>query len=308
MQKIPVIAVVGPTASGKSDLAVQIALEYNGEIVSCDSMQIYKGISVATAAPTKEQQNAVKHHMVEFLDCSQGYSVADYVSKAKEVIADIHSRGKLPIIVGGTGLYINSLLNNIQFTEQKTDLVLRQRLSEQYDSLGGDVLLDRLKKLDADYAAVLHENDKKRIVRALEIITLTGNSVTKALEDSRKEPSLYNSLLIGITYKDRELLYERINNRVDIMLENGLLNEAKIAFDSNMNTASQAIGHKELFGYFNGDQTLEQALENLKMQTRRYAKRQLTWFNKNKDINWIYPDVTQNVFINAQQIIKEWSR
>ncbi len=308
MQKIPVIAVVGPTASGKSDLAVQIALKYNGEIVSCDSMQIYKGISIATAAPTNKQKQAVNHHMVEFLDCSQGYSVADYVSDAKEIIADIHSRGKLPIIAGGTGLYVNSLLNNIQFTEQKTDLALRQRLSEQYDSLGGDIMLSRLRELDSDYASTLHENDKKRIVRALEIITLTGNSVTKTIEDSKKEPSLYNPLLIGITYKDRELLYERINKRVDIMLDNGLLDEAKIAFDSNMDTASQAIGHKELFGYFKGEQTLQEALEKLKMQTRRYAKRQLTWFNKNKDINWIYPDVTPNVFLCAQQIIEEWSR
>ncbi|MBQ7044944.1 MAG: tRNA (adenosine(37)-N6)-dimethylallyltransferase MiaA [Clostridia bacterium] len=308
MQKIPVIAVVGPTASGKSDLAVQIALEYSGEIVSCDSMQIYKGISVATAAPTKEQTDAVKHHLVEFLDCSKGYSVADYVSDAKEVIADIHARGKLPIIAGGTGLYVNSLLNNIHFTEQQTDLALRQKLSDEYDLLGPTAMLNRLKELDADYAATLHENDKKRVVRALEIITLTGQSVTQAIENSKIEPSLYNPLLIGITYSDRELLYERINKRVDIMLQNGLLQEARQAFEASMNTAAQAIGHKELFGFFKGEQTLNEALENLKMQTRRYAKRQLTWFNKNKDINWIYPDLTPDVFNEAKQIINEWSR
>ena len=308
MQKIPVIAVVGPTASGKSDLAVQIALEYSGEIVSCDSMQIYKGISVATAAPTKEQTDAVKHHSVEFLDCSKGYSVADYVSDAKEVIADIHARGKLPIIAGGTGLYVNSLLNNIHFTEQQTDLALRQKLSDEYDLLGPTAMLNRLKELDADYAATLHENDKKRVVRALEIITLTGQSVTQAIENSKIEPSLYNPLLIGITYSDRELLYERINKRVDIMLQNGLLQEARQAFEASMNTAAQAIGHKELFGFFKGEQTLNEALENLKMQTRRYAKRQLTWFNKNKDINWIYPDLTPDVFNEAKQIINEWSR
>ena len=308
MQKIPVIAVVGPTASGKSDLAVQIALEYSGEIVSCDSMQIYKGISVATAAPTKEQTDAVKHHLVEFLDCSKGYSVADYVSDAKEVIADIHARGKLPILAGGTGLYVNSLLNNIHFTEQQTDLALRQKLSDEYDLLGPTAMLNRLKELDADYAATLHENDKKRVVRALEIITLTGQSVTQAIENSKIEPSLYNPLLIGITYSDRELLYERINKRVDIMLQNGLLQEARQAFEASMNTAAQAIGHKELFGFFKGEQTLNEALENLKMQTRRYAKRQLTWFNKNKDINWIYPDLTPDVFNEAKQIINEWSR
>ena len=308
MQKIPVIAVVGPTASGKSDLAVQIALEYSGEIVSCDSMQIYKGIGVATAAPTKEQTDAVKHHLVEFLDCSKGYSVADYVSDAKEVIADIHARGKLPIIAGGTGLYVNSLLNNIHFTEQQTDLALRQKLSDEYDLLGPTAMLNRLKELDADYAATLHENDKKRVVRALEIITLTGQSVTQAIENSKIKPSLYNPLLIGITYSDRELLYERINKRVDIMLQNGLLQEARQAFEASMNTAAQAIGHKELFGFFKGEQTLDEALENLKMQTRRYAKRQLTWFNKNKDINWIYPDLTPDVFNEAKQIINEWSR
>ena len=308
MQKIPVIAVVGPTASGKSDLAVQIALEYSGEIVSCDSMQIYKGIGVATAAPTKEQTDAVKHHLVEFLDCSKGYSVADYVSDAKEVIADIHARGKLPIIAGGTGLYVNSLLNNIHFTEQQTDLALRQKLSDEYDLLGPTAMLNRLKELDADYAATLHENDKKRVVRALEIITLTGQSVTQAIENSKIKPSLYNPLLIGITYSDRELLYERINKRVDIMLQNGLLQEARQAFEASMNTAAQAIGHKELFGFFKGEQTLDEALENLKMQTRRYAKRQLTWFNKNKDINWIYPDLTPYVFNEAKQIINEWSR
>ena len=306
MQKIPVIAVVGPTASGKSDLAVSLAEKFNGEIVSCDSMQIYKGMSIATAAPTLEQLKSVKHHMVEFLDNTQSYSVADYVNQAKEVIFDINSRGKLPILAGGTGLYVNSLLENLQFTPQKTNLTLRNDLIKQYEDLGGEAMLNELRLIDPDYAAILHANDKKRIVRAFEIYKTTGQNVTITMLNSKTQPSNFNVLYIGITYKDREVLYGRINKRVDIMLKNGLLTEAEAAFKTNKSTAAQAIGHKELFGYFLGEQSLDEAIENLKMQTRRYAKRQLTWFNKNKDINWIYADQTENVFECAVNIIKDW--
>lgn len=306
MPKIPLIAVVGPTASGKTALAVEIAKIKSGEIVSADSMQIYKGISIASAAPTKAEMQGILHHMFEFLNPEQSYSVADYVNRANSVISDIHSRNKQPIIVGGTGLYVNSLTFGINFTEQPTDLELRKKLEQEYDSLGGQEMLNRLSRFDPTTADRLNIADKRRIVRAFEIFETTGITVTEQNRLSRITPSVYNTTYIGITYKNRELLYERINKRVDIMLENGLIEEAETTLNLPLGTAAaQAIGHKELHAYFKGEKSLQEAVEDLKRSTRRYAKRQLTWFRRNPDINWIYADETPNCVEEALNIINE---
>ncbi len=295
MKKIPVIAVVGPTASGKTALAVKIAQKFNGRIVSADSMQIYKGMNIATAKPTASEMGGIKHFLMDFLPPDVRFSVADFVSSAQKCILQIHNDGFLPIVAGGTGLYVDSLLQNISFCPQKTDENLRKRISGEYDDLGGEEMLSRLRKIDGETAARLHPSDKSRIVRALALFESTGMTMTQQYENSRLSPSPYNVLYIGINYRDREKLYERINKRVDLMLANGLLDEAEKYFNlSRDTTASQAIGHKELAPYFRGELTLSECTENLKRETRRYAKRQLTWFRRNENIIWIYPDDFEN--------------
>lgn len=291
MNKIPVIAVVGPTASGKTDLAVKLAKELDGEIISFDSMQIYKGMRIASAAPTEEEREGVRHHLVEFLDPDVSFSVADFVAAATEKVKEIKSRDKAVIIAGGTGLYINSFLDNIVFSEDKIDNELRDELNRQYDALGGEKMLELLKEFDAESADRLHPNNKKRVVRAFEIYRSTGKTMTEQLADSKAKETPYEAYIIGLSYKDRKTLYDRINLRVDKMLEKGLLEEAKTAFDANKGTtSSQAIGHKEFFPFFKGEITLDEAVEELKKQTRRYAKRQLTWFNRDERVNWIMRD------------------
>ncbi len=296
MKKQKIICVVGPTASGKTALSIRLCKALNGEVVSADSMQIYRDMHIASAAPDVSEMQGVPHHLVEFLPYGSSFTVADYVVAARQKIDDILSRGKTPVIVGGTGLYINSLVNNVEFTQTKTDLELRKRLTREFDEIGGEAMLERLRKIDAVTADKLHANDKRRIIRAFEIYQGTGNTKSFNDEQSLKQESPYKTCMIGITYRDRELLYSRINRRVDIMLKGGLLDEAKSAFEKNLGGgAVQAIGHKEFFEFFNGLISLDEAVENLKQSTRRYAKRQLTWFNKNKQINWIYADETEDV-------------
>ncbi len=303
-KKIPVVVVVGPTASGKTELGIALAKSFGGEIVSADSMQIYRGIHIASAAPDESEQEGIKHHMLEFLNTDEQFSVCDYVNLASAAIRDIYSRGKLPIVVGGTGLYVNSLLENIDFGDDPGNKELRQKFEEEYDALGGEAMLRKVKDSDAEYAAKLHPNDKKRIVRALEIISL-GETVTERIAQSKIKPSPYDTLYIGVNYFDRDRLYDRINRRVDIMLEKGLQDEAYRSFRAELGTASQAIGHKELFSFFEGEKTLQEAVETLKMQTRRYAKRQLTWFGRNEKIVWLYKD-KEDVISRATEITKEF--
>lgn len=306
MKKQKIICVVGPTASGKTGLGIALAKHFNGEVISADSMQIYRDMHIASAAPDQSETQGVPHHLVEFLPYGSSFTVADYVKVAREKIDEIASRGKLPIIVGGTGLYINSLVNNVEFVEKETDLDLRRRITEEFDSVGGEAMLARLQAIDPTAAEKLHANDKRRIIRAFEIYESTGNTKSFNDEQSIKNESPYDAVMIGITYRDREKLYERINTRVDIMLQNGLLHEAKSAFQKNLGGgAVQAIGHKEFFEYFDGLVSLEEATENLKRATRRYAKRQLTWFNKDERINWIYKDETEDATVQAIKIIKE---
>ncbi len=303
--KIKLISIVGPTASGKTALSIELAKRLSGEIVSADSMQIYKGISIASAAPTIEEMQGIPHHMLEFLELGNEYSVADYVNQAKSVILDINNRGKQPILVGGTGLYVNSLTEGITFTEQKTDEMLREKLEKEFDAIGGEEMLKKLAEFDKESADKLSKNDKKRIIRAFEIYKLSG--ITKTEQDiiSKKNDSPFESVFIGITYKDRGKLYERIDKRVDLMLKNGLLKEAETTLCLKENKgAAQAIGHKELHAFLKGEKSLEEAVEDLKRGTRRYAKRQLTWFNKNENINWLYADETPNILEAALEIIE----
>lgn len=290
MNKIPVIAVVGPTASGKSDLAVKICLRYNGEAVSADSMQIYKGMDIATAKPSEAEKKGIPHYMMGFLSDTESYSVAEYQKAAGQAIADIYSRGKLPVVVGGTGLYLDTLLNNIQLTEDSNHSELRERLKLRAENEGMEVLLAELREIDPEYAQKMHPNNGKRILRALELWYSSGITMTKQIENSHAE-SPYDVLWIGLDASDRQFLYDRINRRVDMMLEAGLEQEARDYLARNdMATSSQAIGCKELKPYFDGEISLGQAVENLKQATRRYAKRQLTWFRRNECIKWFYID------------------
>lgn len=305
--KIKIVCVVGPTASGKTGLGAAVAEEFSGEVISADSMQIYKGMTIASAAPVSAEDTlGIPHHLVEFLDYGESFTVADYVAAARCKIAEIASRGKLPVIVGGTGLYINSLVDNIKFTEQKTDLSLRAALEERFDRIGAEKMLEELRSIDPKTASRLHINDRRRIIRAFELYESAGITVSEQNELSRRNESPYNAVMIGINYRDRSLLYERINRRVDMMLDAGLIDEAGRAFDLRLDSgASQAIGHKELYPYFKGEKTLEETLEDLKRATRRYAKRQITWFGRDERINWIYPDENEDIVSLAINIIKE---
>lgn len=305
MSKIKTVFIVGPTASGKTGLGVSLAERFSGEIVSADSMQIYKGIHIASAAPDTAEMRGIPHHLLEFLEPSVSYSVAEYVKSAREIILDIAKKGRLPIVVGGTGLYISSLADNTEYTEEETDYELRRSLENRFDEIGAEQMLRELAEFDPDTAARLHPNNRRRIIRAFEVYKTTGKTVTEQNALSHLGEEYIEPLLIGINYRDREKLYERINRRVDIMLESGLLEEAKTAVLQS-GGAVQAIGHKELSGFLKGEYTLEEAVENLKRQTRRYAKRQLTWFNRDKRINWIYADETEDLVTEAARLTEKF--
>lgn len=285
MEKTKIICVVGATASGKTDLSVKLAKTVDGEIISADSMQVYKNMPIATAVATKEEQDGVPHHLVEFLNTDETFSVADYVELAKSKIAEITSRGRVPIVAGGTGLFVDSLVKNISFSEVGSNAEIRTELAEK----SNEELYEKLLKLDPNAAVDIHPNNRKRVIRALELC-MSGTSKTEQNENSLLCDSPYDALYIGIGYKDRQKLYDRINKRVDLMLEAGLENEARQMLGKQGLTARQAIGHKELQPYIDGKITLDEAAENLKRETRRYAKRQLTWFRRNENINWLYAD------------------
>lgn len=294
MNKIPLIAVVGPTASGKSDLAVEICLKFGGEVVSADSMQIYKGMDIATAKPSEAEKKGVPHHLMDFLPDTESFSVAQYQRMAGDVIREIHSRGRLPVVAGGTGLYIDTLINNIQLTETSCDNELRESLKAKAEKLGMEEMLRELSLIDPEYAAKMHVNNGKRILRALELWYSSGITMTQQIENSRRE-SPYEVCFIGLDAQDRQYLYDRINRRVDLMLQTGLEKEAREYLrKENTSTSSQAIGCKELKPYFDGEISFDAAVENLKQSTRRYAKRQLTWFRRNQCINWLYIDKYEN--------------
>lgn len=285
MEKTKIICVVGATASGKTDLAVKLAKAVDGEIISADSMQVYKNMPIATAVATKEEQDGVPHHLVEFLDTDQTFSVADFVERAKVLIDEITARGRVPIVAGGTGLFVDSLVKNISFSEVGSNAEIRNELAEK----SNDELFEKLLELDSKSAQGIHPNNRKRVIRALELC-MSGTSKTEQNENSMLIDSPYDALYIGIGYRDRQKLYDRINKRVDLMLDAGLEKEARQMLGKQGLTARQAIGHKELQPYIDGNIDLAEAVERLKRETRRYAKRQLTWFRRNENINWLYAD------------------
>ena len=286
-----VLAIAGPTASGKTWLGVELAKTYGGEVVSADSMQIYKGMDIASAKPTAEEMQGIPHHLISVLDRDVSFSAADYVKLANEAIEDILSRGKLPIIVGGTGLYIDSLLNNVQFAEIKSDSAYREKLYEISRSEGNERLYAELSEADPSAAESIHMNNTVRLVRALEVIHVTGRKFSELKEESVSVESPYDSLILGLNAADRALLYERIDMRVDEMVKAGLVEEARELWQENaMRTAANAIGYKELIPYFEGNALMSECIDKVKQGTRHYAKRQLTWFRKNERINWIIID------------------
>lgn len=295
MNKPLVVVVLGPTASGKTSLGIEIAEKFGGEIVSADSMQIYENMDIATAKPTAQELSRVKHHLIGFLPMGEQFSVAKYKEKAISTIDNILSEGKLPVVVGGTGFYIDTLVKNTEFFDyEESDL--RAKLEERLEKEGAEALFQELKDIDPKVAEKLHINDTKRVIRALEVYHLTGKTITQQEEESHLKESKYNWCLIGLKANDRQFLYDRINKRVDIMLEMGLLKEAEEFFSSKISqTAAQAIGYKELKPYIDGFVTLDEALEKLKMESRRYAKRQLTWFRRNPDIHWLDIDAEDGI-------------
>lgn len=294
-KKTPIIFVAGPTASGKTRLAVELAKLYNGEIVSADSMQIYKGLSVATAKPTADEMQGIPHHLVDFLEPEQPFSVADYVKLAKERIDDIRSRGRFPIVCGGTGLYISSLVDNISFDDTVGDPEIRNEFKQYAEVNGNHALWEQLEQADPDTAAAVHENNLSRVIRALEVFKLTGIPLSVHKINSRKDPSPYDACIIGIGFMDRQVLYDRINGRVDEMVRNGLVEETRAFYDKySPTTAYQAIGYKELIPYFKGEMCIQDAIDKIKLETRHYAKRQLTWFRRVDGIRWVYADEIGN--------------
>ena len=307
-----VIAVAGATASGKTALGVQIALAYGGEVVSADSMQIYQGLDIATAKPTAAEMQGIPHHLISVLPPEQACSVADYVEAARGKIAEIHKKGKLPVIVGGTGLYMDSLLDNIQFPDIPADEALRERLNSEAEALGRTAMWERLMQCDPESAARLHENNLRRIIRALEVYELTGIPLSEHARRSRAVPAPWRILRIGIGFADRELHYHRIRQRVDQMVADGLLDEVRAEYSSGRRraTAAMAIGYKELLPWLSGDASAEECLLRIKQETCRYAKRQGTWFRRNPQIEWIIRDTVcdeARIFEMCQKMIAKWN-
>lgn len=278
-----IIVISGPTASGKTALSVELAKRYNGEVISADSMQIYTDMNIASAKPTPEEQQGIPHHLVGFLDPSESFSVADYVKLCDECVRDILGRGKTPIICGGTGLYINSFVDNLTFDDSEQDFEYREKMRKFAEDNGNAALLEKLREVDPKTAETLHENNVGRIIRALEVYHTTGHTIFQAKEMSRQTPSPYEFVMITLDFENREILHSRINRRVDDMVKRGLVDEARRCFEQpNRPTAAQAIGCKELYPYFQGERSLDECVEELKLRTRQYAKRQLIWFRRDE--------------------------
>ncbi|MDR0979101.1 MAG: tRNA (adenosine(37)-N6)-dimethylallyltransferase MiaA [Lachnospiraceae bacterium] len=289
--KPEIIVIVGPTASGKTSLSIKLAKQKNGEIISADSMQIYKYMDIGTAKVTKDEMQGIPHYMIDIVSPNERFSVSDYVKQATECIEKILAKGKTPIVVGGTGLYIDSLIYGIKFSELKIDEEYREKLNKIAAEEGLENLYNMAVEIDPEAMKIISKNDRKRIIRILEIYKQTGKTKTQQNVESRLESVPYTYKVYGIDMK-RDLLYERINKRVDIMLENGLIEEVKdiLGKYNEFPTAMQGLGYKEVVEYLNGITTMEEMIEKLKKETRRYAKRQLTWFRKNKEITWIDPN------------------
>lgn len=308
------LAVVGPTASGKSALAVEICKRFGGEIVSCDSMQIYKKMNIGTAKPTKEEMGSVPHHLIDFLDVGEEYSVSDYVCDAEKCADSLQSKDVLPVFCGGTGLYITSFLSGMSFSEYENDPEIRKRLNRLAEEKGAHYMHKMLSDIDEISARSIDENNVKRVIRAIEVYENTGITMSehnrKALENAKER----DCLILGLDYLDRQKLYDRIDMRVDKMMRDGLLDEVRELFEEKLflsKTASQAIGYKEFLPYLEGSASIDECVEVLKRNSRRYAKRQLTWFRRNEKIEWIFRDgksddeVFNESFIKVQKYLSE---
>ena len=287
--KPKVIVIVGPTASGKTSLSIELAKKINGEIVSCDSMQIYKDMDIGSAKPTQEEMQGIKHYLIDVVSPNERFSVAEYKKQAEKAIEEILSKGKVPIVIGGTGLYADSLIYGIEYQEIEFDEKYRKSLEIQAQTDDGlEMLYNQAKRIDEEAIKKISENDKKRIIRVLEIYHQTGKTKTELEAESRKNEVKYDYKVFAINM-DRQILYDRINRRVDIMIENGLIQEVENLLNKYkiFPTAMQGLGYKEVVQYLNKELTKEEMIEKIKQETRRYAKRQLTWFRKNKETIWI---------------------
>lgn len=303
-----IIAIAGPTAVGKTKFAIEVAKAFNGEVVSCDSMQLYKYMDIGSAKPTPEEMAQAKHHLVDFLDPRDEFSVSRYQEIAKEAINDILSRGKIPVISGGTGLYLNSLLYNMDFSSVPGDYSYRNELTELAEKEGNEYIHNMLAQQDPEAASKIHPNNVKKVVRALERLK-EGEGKIKQFSDIKEETTDYEAILIGLT-RDREELYNRINLRVDLLMEAGLLEEVQQLMNMGLtpdNISMKGIGYKEIMDYLDGKYSLDEAVETVKKNTRHYAKKQLTWFRRYDKMNWL--DISK--FTSDDEAIedmKKWIR
>ena len=292
------VVITGPTASGKTALGVALARRLGGEVVSADSMQIYRGMDIGTAKPTPEEMQGVPHHMIDIADPAENYSVSRYAKEAAACVDDILARGKLPVVVGGTGLYIDSLIAGRTFADGTADTALRQELNERYDEIGGEGLLGELRKVDPERAAKLHPADKKRIVRAMEVYILTGRTITQHDAETRAVPPRYDAAKIALDFAVRQDLYDRIDRRVDAMVRQGLFDEVRALLAAGVPadcTAMQAIGYKEAVAAVQGKAAPQDAVAAIQLASRRYAKRQLTWLRRDPDLFWIRHEKTPDM-------------
>lgn len=285
-----ILVIVGPTASGKTRMAVELAQRHNGEVISADSMQIYRTMDIGTAKPTQEEMGGIPHHMIDVADPEEDFSVARYVEMAARCVDDVLERGKLPIVAGGTGLYIDSLLSGRTFAPFSPDSALRGELERELAEKGGQAMLEELSKVDPEAAQRLHPNDHKRIIRALEVYRSTGKTITQHNRETQAIPPRYDALTIGLAFQDRQAMWKRIDQRVDEMVAAGLEDEVRRLLTSGISpkcTAMQAIGYKEFTQALSGEMTWKEAAEVVKLRSRQYAKRQLTWFGRNPNTRWI---------------------
>ena len=301
-----VLVITGPTASGKSALGVLCAKMLGGEVISADSMQIYRRMDIGTAKIMPDEMGGVPHHMLDVADPDEAFSVARYVEMAAQCCEDIFARGKVPVIVGGTGLYIDSLLSGRDFAANDGDGETRAALSEEYDRIGGEAFREKLREVDPDRAEKLHAADKKRLVRAMEVFVLTGKTITQHDEETKKIPPRYESVRFALDYADRDALYARIDRRVDEMAQSGLIDEVRTLLEGGLShecTAMQAIGYKEIVSFLQGEISEKEAIDLIKQESRRYAKRQLTWTRRDKGMNWIVWDGAPDIEKAAQRVV-----
>ena len=305
-----IVVICGPTASGKTTLSIALAKAFDGEVVSADSMQIYRRMDIGTAKPTKQEMDGVPHHMLDVAEPGEAYSVSRYVEEATACVEDILARGKLPVICGGTGLYIDGLIRGTDYQPAGTDNGIREQLDGEWEAQGAEQMMARLAAVDPDSAARLHLSDKRRILRALEVYLATGETITAHNARTKEIPPRYEAVMIGLNTEPRQILYDRIDRRVGIMLEQGLLQEVQSLLEDGLleGTAAQAIGYKELLAYFRGEMTLETAADLIRQKSRNYAKRQLTWFRRDERVKWIVynaPEAAQAVLQEATNYLTQ---